>query len=280
MNTRSLTEPMMPGQIAAPDGTGLFVRESGSGETVMLVHSWALASDMWQYQRLALAEAGYRTIAYDRRGHGRSAAPAGGYNIDGLADDLAAVIDASGADRITLVGHSMGCAEAVRYISRHGAGKVKRLALISPTLPFLLETADNPAGLPGALFDQVRGQWRDDFPKWIGDNAAPFVTPETSPQTIAWLSGLMLLTDVSVAIACNKALVETDFRPDLQALKLPTLIVHGDMDASAPLPLTAERTAALVPHARFEIYQGAPHGLFVTHAERLNSDLLRFMRET
>ena len=269
-----------PAAIAVHDGTTLFVRESGTGEAVVLVHSWGLASDMWQYQTVALAAAGHRCIAYDRRGHGRSACPAGGYDIDALSDDLAAVIEASGARDITLIGHSMGCAEAVRYLTRHGTGKVKRVALLSPTLPFLLQTPDNPEGIPGAAFEQLRALWRADFPKWIADNAAPFVTPETSPAMTAWLIGLMLQMTLDVAIACNTAMVETDFRPDLKALKLPVLLVHGDRDASAPLELTARRTAALVPQARFEIYEGAPHGLFVTHTERLNADLLRFIRET
>ena len=269
-----------PAGVATADGATLFVRESGAGEAVVLVHSWGFASDMWQYQTVALAEAGYRCIAYDRRGHGRSACPADGYDIDTLSDDLAAVIDASDARNITLIGHSMGCAEAVRYLTRHGTQKVKRVALVSPTLPFLLQTPDNPEGIPGAAFQQLRELWRADFPQWMADNAAPFVTPETSPAMMAWLNGLMLQMTLDVAIACNRTLVETDFRPDLKALKLPVLIVHGDKDASAPLDVTARRAAALVPQARFEIYEGAPHGLFVTHIARLNADLLRFIRET
>lgn len=264
--------------IQAKDGTRLFVREWGEGRAVLFLHSWALSSQIWDDQMLALAEAGYRTIAFDRRGHGRSDIPPDGYDYDTLADDIAAVIRTLNLDQVALVGHSMGCGEAVRYLTRHGSSRVARLALVAPATPCLLQAADNPEGLPAAAFEAMRAAWREDFPKWISDNAEPFVGPETSAAKIAWITAMMLQTPVSVAIACNRTIAEADLRAEMKAIAIPSLVIHGDRDASAPLALTGQPTAALLPNGRLELYEGAPHGLMFTHAERLNRDLLAFLR--
>ena len=232
---------------------------------------------MWQYQTVVLAEHGLRCISYDRRGHGRSDAPSKGYDFDTLADDLAALLDSLDLHDVTLVGHSMGCGEVVRYLSRHGSARIARIALLSPITPYLQHSDDNPQGIPAAAFAGLRGLWRADFPKWIADNTKPFFTPNTSPQMMQWVVDMMLRASLPIIIECNQQYVQADQRKEIAALNTPTLIVHGDADASAPIQLTGQRTAALLPSANFKVYPGAPHGLFITHMQQLNADLLAFI---
>ena len=259
------------------DGTQLFYRDWGSGAPLVFMSGWALTSDCWGYQMAPLSDSGLRCIAYDRRGHGRSSDPGRGYESDTLADDLAAVLDALDLKKVTLVTHSMAGGEAVRYLSRHGSQRVARLALISATLPFLMKTADNPDGIDPAVFENARRNvLLRDFPQALRDNMRPFGLAETSEAMLDWIAGLMLRCSMQALVECNRALTSTDFRPELAKIEVPTLIVHGDRDVSAPLPITGRKTAALMPHATVKIYEGAPHGLFLTHAERLNKDLIEF----
>lgn len=270
--------PRRPGAyVAAKDGTRLHCRDWGAGAPVVFVHSWALDARMWDYQIAFLGERGHRCIAYDRRGHGRSDMAPGGYDADTLADDLAAVIEAHDLHGVTLVAHSMGGGEVVRYLARHGSARVGRIVLLAPTLPFILKTPDNPEGIDGAMIEAVRDIWRQDFPHWIAANQRPFVTGETSAAMIEWLTLMMYGCPLPVALACNRTLVETDFRPDCGRVDVPALLIHGDRDASAPLPVTGARAAALIPGCDFRLYEGAPHGLFVTHMERVNADILGFI---
>jgi pimeloyl-ACP methyl ester carboxylesterase len=155
---------------------------------------------------------------------------------------------------------------------------VARIALIAPTTPYLVKSESNPEGVEGAFFEATRASWRQDFPKWVADNVKPFFTPETSPALIDWATAMINRTPIQVAIACNKMLVETDFRADCKAVTVPTLVVHGTADASAPIALTGARTAALIEHAQYRVYDGAPHGVMFTHRERLNADLEAFIR--
>jgi pimeloyl-ACP methyl ester carboxylesterase len=263
--------------VRARDGTHLYVKEWGDGAPVVFVHSWGLNADMWQYQTVELAERGLRCITYDRRGHGRSDQPSDGYDMDTLADDLATVIDALDLRDATLVGHSMGGGEIVRYLSRHGAKRVARTVLLAPTTPCLKKSADNPEGVPAEAFDAVRLAWRADFPKWIVDNTPPFFTKETSAAMQQWGIAMMQRMSLPIAIACNRAMVDADFREELRGLSTPMLLIHGDADASAPLALTGARTAKLVRNCDFRVYEGAPHGLFLTHAARANADIAEFV---
>ena len=263
--------------IRTNDGTQLYVKEWGTGAPVVFVHSWALNSDMWQYQTAEFANRGLRCITYDRRGHGRSDQPASGYDIDTLADDLAKVMDSLDVSNATLIGHSMGCGEIVRYLARHGSKGVARIVLLAPTTPYLKQMPDNPEGIPEQAFEAVRATWMADFPKWIADNAAPFFTKETSVAMQVWATSMMERISLPIAVACNRSMVDTDFRADLRDVTTPTLLIHGDADASAPLPLTGARTAQLMPNCTFKIYEGAPHGLFLTHKQRLNADILQFI---
>jgi len=258
----------------------LFVKDWGSGKPLVFVHSWAVDNDIFQYQHHHFVEAGHRVVAYDRRGHGRSAQPGSGYDIATLADDLARVIAERDLTDVTLIGHSMGAKEIVAYLARHGASKVARAVLLAPTTPFLLKTADNPEGVDGAMFEAVRDLWRQDFPGWLKSNARPFFVPETSVAMVDWGIAMMSRTPVHVAIACNRSMVEHDSRAECRAVTVPTLIVHGAKDASAPLALTGQRTAALIPHARFVVYEDAPHGIMLTHMDRLHADIEAFIKAT
>lgn len=268
-----------PTVIRADDGVRLFHYDWGEGRRpVLFVHSWALSSQMWDYQIAPLSNQGLRCIAYDRRGHGRSDAPAMRFDMDTLADDMAAVIETLKLRDVVLVGHSMGGAEILRYVSRHGTDRVARIVLIAPTTPFLLQTEDNQHGAPAAAFAQRRAQWRADFPKWVEDNKHPFFTPETSPQMMDWLVALMLRTPLSMAIESSRVLVQTDARPALAKVDRPVLVLHGDKDVSAPLARTGRPTAAGIKGAILKVYEGAPHGLFLTHKDQVNRDLLDFIQ--
>lgn len=263
--------------VVTRDGTRLFVRDWGTGQPVVFMAAWAFTSDVWGAHIDALVAAGLRCIAYDRRGHGRSDDPGRGYDADTLADDLADLLDALDLRDATLVAYSMASLEAVRYLARHGSGRVAKLVLLAPTTPFLARSADNPDGIPADAFDLVRGTMVADFPKWLSDNEAPFFTPETSRETRDWIRGVMLTTALPVLLACHRTLTGTDSRDDLRTLTVPTLVIQGDCDASAPLSLTGARTAPLIPDARLKVYEGAPHALPLTHRERFLDDLRRFI---
>jgi pimeloyl-ACP methyl ester carboxylesterase len=263
--------------IASHDGTRLSWREWGRGAPALFVHSWCLESQMWDYQVAALGDRGIRCIAYDRRGHGGSDQPAHGYDYDTLADDMASVIEMLDLTDLTLIGHSMGGAEIVRYLSRHGGGRVRRVVLLAPVLPYFTKTADNPQGVPAEMIEAMRAEWRKDFPRWVAQNAPAFFTPETSPELTRWLVDMLLRSPLPVALACNRTVVETDFRAELPRLRVPTLLIHGDKDASAPLEITGRPAAQLIPDCRLKIYEGAPHGLMFTHMARLHADLLEFL---
>jgi len=269
-----------PGFIRTGDGVDLFYRDWGNpdGVPVLFVAGWSLPSDMWQYQMLALSQRGLRCIAFDRRGHGRSSDPGRGYDFDTLAADIAAVMEALDLRRVTLVGHSMGCNEIVRYLSRHGSARVARIALLGAMTPMICRGEGNPDGVDPALLEAFRSeQLGRDFPRWIDDNLQPFVTPETSPGIGNWLRQLALGASLHALVECNRSIAAADFRAELPRIELPVLLIAGDRDVSAPLALTALPTAALIPQARLKLYEGAPHGMFVTHMERVNADLLEFL---
>lgn len=265
-----------PGFIHGADGVELFYRDWGAGRPVVFVASWSLPSDSWGYQMLALVEAGYRTIAFDRRGHGRSSDPGHGYDFDTLADDIAAVLDSLDLREAVLVGHSMGCNEIVRYLTRHGSARVAGAVLLGTMTPFVLKTRDNPDGIDASFFEAFREQLRCDFPQWIADNMVPFVHPETPEGMKNWVRQMALGASLQALAACNRSLVHTDFRPELARIDVPTLLIAGELDASAPLDLTARPTARLIANATLRVYENAPHGMFITDMARVKRDLLEF----
>jgi pimeloyl-ACP methyl ester carboxylesterase len=262
--------------IDRPDGTRLWLTDWGSGEPLLFVHAAGLDSSSWAYQLTPLMRAGYRCVAYDRRGHGRSSVPGAGYDYDTLSDDLAAVIEALDLRDLTLIGHSMGCGEIVRYLTRHGAARIRRIALLAPTLPFFLKTADNPLGLERSFFEGLRAAWLRDYPGWAWQQTPAFFTPGTSQALQQWGFTLGTQTSLHAILESNIAVTETDFRAELPRISVPTLILHGTEDKSCPLAMTGERTAKLIPGARLEVIDGAPHGLILTHAERVNAELLKW----
>jgi pimeloyl-ACP methyl ester carboxylesterase len=243
--------------IETQDGGKLAYTDWGAGKPVVFIHAWALPSPMWDYQVGALGEQGLRCIAYDRRGHGRSSKPNGGYDCDTLADDLSALLAGLDLHGVTLVSHSFGSAEVVRYLTRHGAGRIEKIVLIAPAaLPFLMKTADNPNGIPAEQLEFFRTKvLQADFPKWLEEGKKAFFVAET-----------------------NRRITATDFRKELPGITVPTLIIHGDKDASAPIELTGRPAAAMIPKAQLKVYEGAPHGIFLTHKDRLNADLLGFIK--
>lgn len=267
-----------PRPIHAADGTRLFHRDWGEGPPILFLAGWALPSDAWAPAMLDLAGRGHRCIAYDRRGHGRSDDPGRGYDFDTLADDLATVLAALELRDAILVGHSMAPGEILRWLARHGAAGVAGLVFVAPVLPRLLRAPDHPEGLDPAMAAASAAALARDPPAWLDANLEAFVTPETSRAMRDWLRGLALGCSWQAMVALNRAVAAADFRAELPLVRLPTLVLHGDADASAPLGPCGRATAALIPGARLEVYAGAPHGLPVTHAARLAADVAAFAR--
>jgi pimeloyl-ACP methyl ester carboxylesterase len=266
-----------PNTIIAGD-VNLYYRDWGRGRPVLFVSGWSMCSDSWGYQMMALCRRGLRCIAFDRRGHGRSSDPGGGYDLDTLADDIAAVIEALDLRDVVLVGHSMGCNEIVRYLTRHGSGRVTQVALLGPMTPGITLSASNPHGVDPALLEQFRStQLLHDFPRWIEENVEPFV-PGAGPRMRDWLAQMALQCSLQALHDCHVCVQESDMVAELEAVDVPVLLVAGALDVSAPLELTARRTATLVPDCRLVIYEDAAHGMFLTHVEQINGELLEFIR--
>ena len=272
--------------ITTADGVQLYYKDWGpkDGPVVTFSHGWPLNSDSWESQMIFLADQGYRVIAHDRRGHGRSSQPWDGNDMDHYADDLATVIDTLGVKDVTLVGFSTGGGEVARYIGRHGTAKVKKAVLVSSVPPLMLRTADNPGGLPIEVFDGFRAAQlanRAEFYREIA--AGPFYGFNRPGAKVSqglidawWAQGMMAgHKNTYDSIAAFSA---TDFRADLARFDIPTLVIHGDDDQVVPIDASGRASAALVKDARLLVYPGAPHGLTDTHKDRLNQDLLDFLR--
>ena len=267
--------------VETADQASLFVTDWGSGPPVVFTHAWGLRSDEWNYQVPALVGAGLRCVLYDRRAHGRSDRPPAGYDIDTLADDLAAVIEHFDLHDITLIAHSLGSKEAVRYLTRHGDERVARMVLVAPTTPALRRTPANPDGVDPALIDANYAAVAADVPKWCADfeAAGPYFgsSPGSSPGLIDWTTRMIVDTPTHVLLETLKINADVDMRDELVKLQLPVLIIHGDQDASAPLELTGRKTAALISGATLVVYPGAGHGLHASDHDAVNADILAFI---
>ena len=268
--------------IKAEDGTQLYYKDWGQGRAVVLIHGWPLDADMWEAQAPALASAGLRVISYDRRGFGRSDQPWTGYDYDTMANDLAAVIQGLSLHDVALVGFSMGGGEIARYMSRHGGRNVSKAVLVSSICPFLLKTPDHPNGAPKALFDgivngleQDRSHFLQDFLKKVF--GVGLLSSPISSAALQWMLNLAMRASPKATIDCVRAFGETDLRDDMAAFKVPTLIIHGDSDETVPLDISSKVAAEMIAGAELRVYQGAPHGLPVTHAQRLTEDLFSFL---
>jgi pimeloyl-ACP methyl ester carboxylesterase len=273
--------------IEAQDGTELYVKDWGDedGRPVILIHGWPLSADSWDDVALALAEAGYRVIAYDRRGFGRSDQPWEGYDYDTFADDLRDVIDSAEIESgAALVGFSMGGGEVARYMSRHGGQGVSQAALIGSVVPYLLKGDDNPKGAPAEVFGQIKAGTRQDRPDFFRGFFKDFygvgvISHRVSQGVLDWSWRLAMQAGLKGTLACVDAFGMTDFRPDLPHFKVPTLIIHGTKDATVPIEASARAAHAGIAGSRLLEYEGSPHGLFATDKDRLIRDLLAFLRE-
>jgi non-heme chloroperoxidase len=262
------------------DYVSLFYTDYPGGDPVVFAHAWALNGDMWNYQLPDLLAAGLRCVTYDRRGHGRSDRPGTGYEIDTLADDLAALIDQLDLTNVTLIGHSMGAGEVVRYLTRHGAGRIARLVLSGTVTPKLLQSADNPDGIPADLAAQARAPMVRDIGDWMAMNGRDDYyrgSHRVSQQLLDWTMNTIAAVPVPILAQTSSAFLNADFRSELTKLTVPTLVIHGTADFAMPVDLTARKTAPLIPDCRLTIIDGAGHGLYLSEATRYNAALLEFI---
>ena len=270
--------------ITTKDCTQIYYKDWGTGNPVVFSHGWPLNADSWEAQMLFLASRGYRCIAHDRRGHGRSSQPWKGNEMDTYADDLSELIETLDLKGAVLIGFSAGGGEVARYIGRHGTKRVAKAALISAVPPLMLKTAANPGGLPIEVFDGIRSGSIADRSQLYKDLAGgPFFGANRPGAKVSqgmidsfWLQGMQ--AGFKGVLDCIKAFSETDFTEDLKKFDVPTLIIHGDDDQIVPIGAAALRSAKLVKNSTLKIYKGAPHGLAYTHKDQLNADLLEFLK--
>jgi non-heme chloroperoxidase len=271
---------MMP-ICATRDATQIFYKDWGIGRPVVFSHGWPLNADAWDDQAVFMASHGFRAIAHDRRGHGRSSHPWEGNDMDHYADDLADLIEALDLHDAILIGHGAGGGEVVRYIGRHGTSRATKAVLIAAVPPQMLQTAENPGGLPLSAFDDIREAIVTDRSQFYKDLSTSFYGANRPGSAISegvlgafWLMSMQV--NLKAAYECVKQFSESNFNEDLKAMQIPTLVVHGDDDQIVPMDDASRLAAQIIPGAEFKIYRGAPHGLPQTHKQQLNDDLLEF----
>jgi non-heme chloroperoxidase len=269
--------------IKTQDGTQIYYNDWGSGQPVVFSHGWPLSADAFEDQMFYLASRGYRCIAHDRRGHGRSSQPWNGNDLDTYADDLAALVRALDLKNAIHVGHSTGGGEVARYIGRHGTERVAKAVLIGAIPPLMLKTAANPGGLPIEVFDQLRASVVADRSQFWTDLSLPFYGYNRPGAKISegvresfWLQSMM--AGFPASYFCIKAFSETDLTEDLKKFDIPTLIIHGDDDQIVPIGASAMLSSKIVKNATLKVYKGAPHGLCTTHKQQINEELFGFFK--
>jgi len=269
--------------ITTKDGTKIYFKDWGTGKPVVFSHGWPLSADAWDAQMLFLGQHGYRVIAHDRRGHGRSGQSWGGNDLNTYADDLAELIEALDLKEVTLVGHSTGGGEVTRYIGRHGDKRLSRLVLMGAIPPVMLKSEKNPGGLPISVFDELRAGVVADRSQFMKDLSIPFYGYNKPDAKISqgvrdsfWLQAMQ--ASVVGTYDCIKAFSETDLTEDLKKIEVPTLILHGDQDQIVPIADSALLSSKIIKKVTLKIYPGAPHGMSVTRADEVNADLLAFLK--
>ena len=270
--------------VTMPDKTTLYLKDWGAGQPVILLSGWPLSADSWDDQAMVLAGSGYRVIAYDRRGFGRSSQPFGGYDYDTLSDDLATVIQQTGAQDAVLVGFSMGGGEVARYMSRHAGRSVAKAALVASVVPCMLKSSSNPEGTEAAVFENMAACIREDRAHFFAGFFKDFfgvglLTHPVSTEIIDWARGQAMQASLRATLECAKAFATTDFRDDLAAFRVPTLLIHGTADKTVPIAPAARAAHRAIAQSTLIEYDGAPHGLFATDKQRLSEDLLSFVRQ-
>ncbi|MGF6769974.1 non-heme chloroperoxidase [Paraburkholderia sp. GAS199] len=269
--------------ITATDGTQIFYKDWGTGQPIVLSHGWPLNADMWELQMKFLADNGFRVIAYDRRGFGRSDQPWTGYDYDTFAGDIQSLIEALDLHDVILGGFSMGGGDVARYIGRFGTARLAKAFLLSAVTPLMIRREDHPEGMDPAIFDGIRAGLLNDRAKFL-DEFGPVFTGSDQPgsvvskQYLDWTLSLGLQGGLKGTYDCVAAFSETDFRPDLAKFDIPTLVIHGNGDAVVNFDVTGKAAAALISNAKFLVYENAPHAIYFTHKDRLNQDLLDFAR--
>ncbi len=268
--------------ITTGDGTKLFYNDWGQGRPVVLIHGWPLNSDMWSDQAVALAGNGLRVIAYDRRGFGRSDQPWTGFDYDTLASDLAAVTDQLDLAEAVLVGFSMGGGEVARYLGRFGSRRVSKAVLVSAVTPYLIKTDDNPTGVEPAVFDGILGGLAADRPHFLAGFGQKFfgnslLSHKVSQEMLQWTLQMAMTGSLRATLECAQSFATTDFRGDMAAFDVPTMIIHGDADETVPIDSSARVAASLIRNAHLVEYAGEPHGLHATAKDRLSRDLIAFI---
>lgn len=264
----------------AADGTELSYESYGEGPVVLFCNSVMLSTNMWEYQVPFLVDHGYRCVLLDWRGHGRSDRPSTGYDINTLAGDVSALVDQQDLCDIRLVGHSMGAAVAIRYLGTGGAARARNITLLSPMLPFLKQTEDNPEGVPEELFDAAIGALRADRTRWLSDQQQVFFASHlnpVSPYLIDWTRRDCESASMYAVIALQHQVFHEDNRAHVDAVDIPTLILHGAADFSAPVEITGRLTAKAIPHATYREFADAGHGIYASHHQAINEELLQFL---
>lgn len=260
----------------------IFYEDLGKDNTIIFVGGWPLSHQMWEYQVTALRELGFRCITFDRRGFGRSEQSLKSYDYNTLAEDLKNLIEDRRVDKVTLIGFSMGGGEVVRYCSNYNCEKVSRVILVSSVIPFMMQTSDNPDGVPLEEFEKFDEEIRNDRPGFMSNfikhfYGVGFLSHPVSTGILEWTNSLAFTASQNATLECMRSFSQTDFRKELSSIKVPALIIHGDSDKTVPIKATSEKAAAMIQGAIYKVYPGAPHGLFYTHRDVLNRDIVSFI---
>ena len=269
--------------VTAKDGTELYYKDWGTGPAIFFSHGWPLSADMWEQQMMYFASNGFRVLAHDRRGFGRSSQPWTGYDYDTFADDIALILQTTVVQDVTMVGFSMGGGDVARYISKYRGARVAKACLTSSVTPYFIKADDNPEGAPKAIFDGIREGLIKDRPQFIDDFSTLFYGTNKHPDAVSeailkQTLQIALTASIKATYDCVTAFSETDFRADMAAFTMPTLIIHGEEDQTVPIGMSGEAAHKLIPHSEFKRYAGAPHALTMTHRDQYNADLMAFLK--